>query len=216
MDSKIIRACLLVFVSALLFSACGSDKGMLSWADYQEWIHDESNQLKKVKQVNKINISALYLPADYLGFRDLLSSKAVIDSAGYQQAKSNYQCGLTFRILIEPEENGINLLYHKVGSEGAYKARMNALSFSGDQYISMSVGSSIYPPVLVNYEGYNELLNRVIFTAVFQPKEYSCGAFQEDLAEVTLTFEDPFWSTGVNNFTYGTSILTNVPQINMN
>lgn len=205
-----------VLTIVLLFSACDSDKGVLGWSDYQEWMHDESNQLKKVKQVNKINISALYLPADYLGFRDLLSSKAVIDSAGYQQAKSNYQCGLTFRILIEPEENGINLLYHKVGSEGAYKARMNALSFSGDQYISMSVGSSVYPPVLVNYEGYNELLNRVIFTAVFRPEEYRCGVFQEELSEVTLTFEDPFWSTGVNNFTYGTSILTDVPQINMN
>ncbi len=199
----------------VVLSGCDQERA-LDWNDYQKWVANESNQLKKVKRVNGLNLSAQYLPADYLAFQELKRDNATIDSVNYKSARRNYQCGLTFRVMLEPQQKGVNLLHHKVSNTAEYGARVNALSFDIDRFIGMTIGDRTYTPVLSNYEGYNELNNRLIFTTVFQPEEFACGVFQADTDKITLTFDDPFWSTGVNNFTYGTSILTDVPQIKMN
>jgi len=200
----------------LLFTGCSSQSDTLSWNKYQKWLFGESTDLKKVKQVNDINITAQYLPANYLAYKEMLADDAVMDSTHYKNSLDHYQCGLTFRVLVEPEKGGVNLLYHRVSSEVGYKQRVNALSFEIDQYISMNVGGTEYTPVLAHYEGYNEMLNRLIFTTVFQPEEFKCGSFDASTEKITIQFDDPFWSTGVNNFTYGTASLTDVPQIILN
>lgn len=205
--------CLLM---VLTLFGCGQSQDVLVWNDYQKWVTHESNELKKVKKVNSLNISAQFLPADYLTFQELKRDGIAIDSVNYKSSKKNYQCGLTFRLMLEPEQKGVNLLYHKVSNMAEYGARVSTLSFDIDRFIGMRIGGKTYAPVLANYEGYNELNNRLIFTTVFQPEEFSCGSFGPGTEKVTLTFDDPFWSTGVNNFTYNTSTLTDVPQIIMN
>lgn len=200
----------------LALVGCGHREDVYAWNDYQKWVANESNELKKVKKINDLNISAQFLPADYLTFQELKGNGVVIDSASYKASRKNYQCSLTFRLMLEPEEKGFNLIYYKVSNMAEYGARVNALSFDIDSFIGLNIGDKTYRPVLAHYEGYNELNNRLIFTTVFQPDEFSCGTFQENVEKITLTFDDPFWSTGVNNFTYGISTLTDVPQIKMN
>ena len=200
----------------LLFTGCSSQSDTMAWLQYQQWLFGEDNTLKKVKQVNNINLTTQFLPANYLAYKEMLADEVYMDSTHYKSAMSHYQCGLTFRILVEPEKGGVNLLYHRVSSEVGFKQRVNALSFETDKYISMKVGEQEYPPVLAQYEGYNEMLNRLVFTTVFQPQEFNCGTFSPDTEKITITFDDPFWSTGVNNFTYGTASLTDVPKIILN
>lgn len=198
------------------FVSCGQSEGQLSWQRYQEWIFDESNDLKKTRNVNDINLSVQYVPAGFLAYREMLSEGVMIDCIRYQQFENNYKCGLTFRVLLEPEAQGVNLLYHRVSDEISYKQRVNDLSFGNSEYLTMKVGDNEYAPVLSNYEGYNEMLNRLVFTAVFQPDEFECGTFKPGINEFTFTFDDPFWGMGVNNFKYGTSTLAEVPQIILN
>lgn len=198
------------------FVSCGQSSDQLYWDSYKEWVFDESNDLKKSKRVNDINLSVQYVPADFLAYREMLEGGAPKDSISYQQHKKNYQCGLTFRVLLQPEPQGVNLLYHRVSDEIGYKQRVNALNFESKDFLSLKVGDADYAPVLTNYEGYNEMLNRLVFTAVFQPDEFECGAFKPGVKDFTFTFDDPFWGMGVNNFKYGTASIEQLPQIILN
>ncbi len=210
MSSKIVYISLFVL---LLSISCASDKKELVWSEYSAWMQDHIDQLQKEKVINGIELSSFYQPADYLAYRDIQNSNKSIDSTSYKMSLSNYQCGMTFKITLKTDVKGLNLLYHQIDSEQAYKERVNKLHFHADQFISMTIGKNIYAPILANYEGYNELNNQLVFTVVFDADEFDCGELSPEIENIKITFDDPYWSMGVNHFSYKRSIISEIPSL---
>lgn len=197
---------------AILYLGCSEDKN-LNWSEYSEWMSENKELLIKQKQVNSIDISCFYQPAQYLAYNDLLKSGKIIDSVSLTEASAHYACGLTFRITVRSGDRNINLLYAGVNSETDYKKRINELNFHADEFIALTLNGQEHIPSLVSYEGYNELSNQLLFTAVFTPKAYGCGSNGNTIESVKLTFDDPYWGIGTTHFTYDNKILTGIPSL---
>jgi hypothetical protein len=184
----------------------------LQWRAYLSWMKENQGEFEKVKKINQINLVANYYPAEFLAYQELVRSSVVIKE-DYDSVLMEYKCSLTFRIKLAPETRAFNLLQYNIASIEEYKARATYLTFSSAEFIYLTVDETTYTPVLTSYEGYNELSNELVFAAVFQPEEYGCAGFEQDITKLRLTFEDPYWDMGVNHFTYDTEIIGNSPKI---
>lgn len=207
------RIVLSIIMLALVFG-CSHTADQLSWSDYQEWLLENSQSITKEKHINQLTIKAGYLPADLLAYQEYQESLANSSDAHlFDSLRSEYICGLSFKLSIISDDKGANLMYYGISTMEEYKQRVNVLNFNNEHFISLTLGEQKYKPVLSLFEGYNELSSRLTFNIVFTPKEFDCGVFEEDIDELTLTFDDPYWSTGVNHFLFRKTDLENIPKL---
>jgi hypothetical protein len=196
----------------LFVLSCSRTPESLTGDEYAKWISAEENGLVKVKSVKNINITARYLPAPYLAYREYMLS----DSIAYDSILKAYQCGLSFQVTVQADKSDRmynNLLQAGVYTEQDFKERIRYLSFSIGDFISLKHNDINYLPVLSNYEGFDAMGNRMSFQVVFIIPEYNCAKGEKDFRDVVLTFDDPYWSTGKNNFEFSKSGILGVPGL---
>ncbi|MEO1053054.1 MAG: hypothetical protein AAFX87_20640 [Bacteroidota bacterium] len=196
-----------------LLLGCGSafDKEM-TWSNYSKWLTSKRESFVKTKEVNGLKITGEYLPADFLAYQEYKSTLTHGQQPNYDTIKKEYACGLSFKVSLKTEEI-TNLLQYQVVDYMQYKERINTLNFDIAEFIQLKIGGENYKPSLSIFEGQNELSNQVTFHLVFTPDEYNCGDFNDNVEQMKLTFQDPYWDTGVNHFAFTIEEITNLPKL---
>lgn len=199
-----------VFIAFLLLGC--SRPSSLAPAKFSQWIAGEESGLVQSKTVNHVTLRARFLPADYLAYREFLA----VEDANFDSLRANYQCGLTFQFSLQADKADKmygNLMQYDLRSEQDFLDRSRVLSFDIQYFISLQHNGEKYLPVLAQYEGYNAINNSLSFQVVFQLDEFACGKGSDDFGDVTLTFDDPFWNLGKNNFLFEKNNIVAIPKL---
>jgi hypothetical protein len=123
---------------------------------------------------------------------------------------------LTFQITLSADKADPtygNLMYYNVPSQEELSARIRYLSFSIHEFISLKLGEKTFEPVLSNFEGFDQLGNKVSFQIAFIVPTYNCGNVNQDFNDITITLDDPFWDLGTNNFQFEKETFTEIPKL---
>jgi hypothetical protein len=196
-----------------LIVACKTSNDRLEIGQFETWLSDTDNGLYKTKTTSNVDVTARFLPANYLAYKEYRSSV----NANYDSIVRAYQCGLTFEIELQADKTDKmygNLLYYGVPDADALTQRTRYLNFNVSEFVTLTYGDQVYEPVLSNFEGYNSIGNKINFIVVFELPEYNCGSFKDDSQnELRLTFKDPYWDLGVNHFTFEKKYILTVPNL---
>lgn len=201
----------LIFSILLLSIGCKKPTS-LSVTDYERWIKNEENGLISSKSVNNVNMKLQHLPAPYLAYREFVKS----DSTSFDSILEHYKCGLTFTFSMQADKSVsqyANLLYYDVRGEEDLQLRMRLLSFGAEEFLSIQYGDQTYQPALAQYEGYDPIKNEIRFQIAFVVDEYKCGSDKNAIQDLTVTFDDPFWSLGKNHFSIEKKDLIELPEM---
>lgn len=213
LNKKIIMVIRLGFLLFLVsMSACEQPKS-LSWTKYNLWLANNSAVYHKTKETNEINLSAQHIPSGWLAYKELENSQLPYKQYLLDSIREFYKCGLHFRISLESDPAKTKLLYYNIKDDVDYKERIEMLSFHADEFIFIESDGKHEPPMLTQYEGFNELRNRITLHCVFSPKWFVCEKFEDNLKDFTLVFEDPYWDMGINKFTFSVDELKEIPDL---
>lgn len=193
-----------IFIASLLILGC-SGKSELDWDEYRSWLGDEGNGIVKSKKSRYVSVSARFQPMDYLVFRG-----ASFGEADTEDLRANYRGTLNFQFEVSAENNETNLLWLGLSDYNSYKQRINELSFHSKEFFKIKVDDQELYPQFVHFEGYNELSQRLLFHVTFEHKEWDQ---LDPETKLRFTFEDPYWGSGVNHFTYTKKNLTDIPKL---
>ncbi|MEM8566149.1 MAG: hypothetical protein AAGF85_06780 [Bacteroidota bacterium] len=195
-------------LSILLVSFCAvacSKKSELGWSEYRAWLGDQENGIVKSKKNRYIRLTSRFQPIDYLAFKDVDFS-----SADVKGTRDNYKGTINFQFEVNAEDVDTNLLWLGLADYAGYKQRVNQLSFHSQKFFKMKLGNEKLAPQFVHFEGYNELSKRLLFHVTF---EYPLWDQLDPETKLRFTFEDPYWGSGVNHFTYRKKNLTDIPKL---
>lgn len=214
MIGRIFKASIL-FVAVVTVS-CNRTPESLTANEYSTWISSEERGFVKQKKVKTVTMTARYLPAQFLAYRDFSNENN--SGSSYDSIYNFYRCGLTFQFSLQAdkldEEYG-NLKYYDIRSEEELMGRVRFLSFSTTDFFEAQWNNETFYPVLGAFEGFDELENRLTFTAVFQIADFNCGNPPENFDNVTFTFEDPLWGMGINHFVFQKPVFDNKPKLQL-
>lgn len=202
----------LAFYLLACLTACTPHKQTLGWNDYKTWLAEHQDVLSRSNTVEGVKIKVSLQPNDYLAYKELLDSKTTASKSEYDSIRSAYGCSKSFKLEITTDNASLNLIRFGITTKEAYTARINFLSFHADEFISMKVGERVVTPAMTNYEMYNELRNKIVFTAVFTPQDTSCNMFMGS-DEYAILFDDPIWNTGKHYFRFEKSDITRIPTL---
>lgn len=202
--------CSLIGLFVFIIVACNSAPEKLEPEKFLVWVNS-NKAFSKVKEVNGLAIRTRYLPADYLAYKEYIAS----DSANYDSLRKSYACGLTFQVVLHADKAGkayANLLQYGVSTQEELSQRIRLLSFASEHFIYSDYNEVKFLPVLAHYEGYDPLSNSISFQVVFVIPDYNCGNPQS-FKDVVITFDDPIWNTGKNNFEFSGADIQSVPDL---
>lgn len=204
---------LLIFLFALLNSACGGRPDSLRPEEYNRWIHSAPSGLVQEKEVNHVKMQAQFLPAAYLAYKEYASQGG---SSSYDSILNEYRCGLTFQFSIQAERDDQvygNLLYYDVSSKEEVTERINYFNFRINEFIYLQQNGRSIEPVLTSFDGFDQIGNKAVFQVSFLLEEYKCGALPDVLSDLTLVFDDPAFDLGTNRFLFKGPALQEIPQL---
>jgi len=204
-----------IIIILLLSSMFACERGTpseLEYSGYQKWLSEYKQDFNKSRATSLLTVSGKYLDSDLLAYQEYSNLEEGVNIS-LDSLKSSYQCGLSFKITLKANDKTTNLLNYQISDYNDYKERINFLNFKIDQFIQLTDGQNSYKPTLGHFEGYNELSNKLVFNLVFNPESYNCGEFSATAGNYKLTFDDPYWNSGINHFTFDTKKLKNIPDL---
>lgn len=203
---------LYIFAVVAFLPSCNSTPDSLNPEQYLSWVSSNKRAFNKTNRIKNVDIKMRYLPADYLAYKEFITS----DSGNYDSLRKSYQCGITFQLSIQADKTDrtySNLMYYNVSSPEEMMVRTRYLNFSINDFISAEHNKIKYEPVLSHFEGYDALGNRLNFQVVFIIPEYNCGLPGQDFNNVIVTLDDPFWDLGTNKFEFENKVLLSLPKM---
>lgn len=198
----------IIFI-ATLFTAC-RQTSLNSEKEYFRWI---SENLQVSKSVNDLELSARFLPPEYLAYKDL---KGTSYTASQKDSLIRlYSNGVSILLSINPivsdGAEAPDLMYYGINSKEEYDQRLNDLNFNLSSYIQLKTEKNTYSPVLHVFENtYGISSGRSIYL-VFSPK-----VTNDDLTTsptVELVFNDLIFTTGVTYFSFKREVINRIPSI---
>ncbi len=199
----------IVLMAAILLACNSGEPDELRWDDYRTWLSD-NDAIKKDKKGKFVDISTVFVPVDLLIYRDMATDESYYEGPAIDSLRVKYEESLTFEVSIVANDAAINLLWFNANGYPEYQARVNHLSFHSEDLFQLTAGEEDIHPVLTHFEGYNELSNKIVFHVVF---ENSPIENLDSDAAIRLTFEDMYWGSGTNHFTYMKKDLTETPKL---
>lgn len=193
-------------VITLLFSSCFNSSSVeLSSQDYVSWFSE--SDLIKEKKTEFVTYKASYLPSQLLAIRDIQG----IDS--YQNIDldsiiNSYNQAYYFELKIINENNNVNLIKSDVDNYLEYQEKVNSLNFRGSEFFKLSLENEEYFPILTHFEGLSELSNQATFIVAFNK-----NLNKNHNSNLVFSFEDPYWQSGTNHFTFSFSDIENGPKL---
>lgn len=190
-----------------------NEKKQYTWVGYNKWISKHQNLITKDRVISDVTITVKYLPPELSAYRDLKYMNDLGNQSLFDSLKYLYGCGLQFQLILEADPAKNNLLFYKTMDQTDFKIRIETLSFKADEFISMEHGGEEVYPVLFQYEGYNELANRITIHCAFAPTWYKCSFSELSNQKITIVFKDPYWDTGTNRFSFDSDQLKKIPSL---
>ena len=201
------------FFMVALFCGCQSSDKELSPEKYTKWIFSKDHGLIKEKSVSNVKISVRFLPSQYLAYREYINTEK---SKPFDSIWVAYKCGLTFQVTLEAEKNDArygNLMYYNISSQPELTARTQYLSFKIQEFIFLSRDETTIEPVLSNFEGFDQLGNKLSFQVSFILPDYQCGQKNNNFKDFALVFDDPFLDLGTNQFAFDSRSILDIPKL---
>jgi len=199
---------------AVALISCEEPK-QLTWKKYIAWLQDHPEIVSKTKEVNDIKISLDYIPADVSAYREFAVLEGVPGERQFDSLRQFYKCGFHFQLRLEADPVKKNLLFYNTHDETDYKQRIETLSFFSQEFVSLESNGKEDFPVLSQYEGYNELSNKIVIHLVFNPSWFTCDAPIAGDQKMAIVFKDPYWETGINRFAFDTQQLKSIPTLKL-
>jgi hypothetical protein len=201
-----------VITLVFLFNAC--QPPVKDEQSYYHWLDDKENGLVRSKTANGLVITAKYLPADYLVYKELKGKN--YGAKERDSLLAIYSKSRTFLLTIAPQEiegsPSEDIMYKDVRNIEEYKQRADLLNFKMDEFILLHTDKKEYRPVLSMLENTYSVGNSRNLYLVFTDEEdwQKLGQGQQ----LDLVFNDELFSTGINHFVFDNKKIAAVPRIN--
>lgn len=219
-----MKRCILPFVATIVLAATAVvyllffDHSPMPVDDFTQWMGDPQNGISKGKYVNGLHISLKYLPPDYLVYSDLKKNlhtdkQFVPTTVGVDSLRRLYALSLTFLLSIGPDERGgagADVMLRDITSYPDFVNRAMTLNFEMEKFISLRLGSDIYPPILTNLENtYGLSAARNIVLVFPRPTQHST-AKREDYE---IVWNDMLYTTGIHHFLFSSRDIESIPTL---
>ncbi len=204
--NEIIAYCFLI-----LCISCNHSFNNLS--DYLSYIKTLESGLSKQRFVNGIQLTATYLPTDYLISRERPKSTQETDSL-----RAIYKNSLTFLLTIGPDEREDrqqDIMFQNISKYEEYAERMLTMNFEIGQYISLKTENGLYQPVLTNMENTYGLKKSRNILLVFAPNDPEDSTNLMNATSYDLVYDDALFDLGINHFAFKREDIDNIPKLNI-
>ena len=196
-----------------MFFLFGCQSSELSLENYFKYLIEPENGLYKSKQINQFEISARYLPAEYLIYRDYKSSK--IKELDIDSLKKIYEGSLTFILKIAPnksEGHEFDVMTQTVSSKEAFKEQSFQLNFLMQENLKLIIEDREYFPVLVELENTYELTQHRNFMITYAlDQKHIDNSFEA----MDFIFQDRIFGTGIHHFLFTQESIKKTPSIKL-
>ena len=183
--------------------------------EYLNWLRNEKNNLIKTKYINNLKISARFLPAEYLVYKEIKGDlKKENRNHEIDSLLNIYSQSLTFIITISPDDREgeqFDIMYFNIENKEDYYERAHKLNFNISEYISLTTRKSEYAPVLHTLENTYGLSNSRNIYIVFSETADNGDLFSSKTLD--LVFNDLIFETGISHFIFKKFDLTKIPKI---
>jgi hypothetical protein len=137
----------------------------------------------------------------------------------FDTLRSSYGCGMTFQLSVAADKSDKeyrNLLYYNVTDPVDVNSRIHYLNFRIEEFVTLRHGNQTFKPVLSHYEGYDEMGNKLNFQMSFIVPDFTCNkVVSESFDDITVSFDDPFWSLGTNHFNFDKELFISSPKLRL-
>ena len=186
--------------------------------EFSHWMNDPDNGMVKEVYVNGLHIGVKYLPVDYLVRSELnkirhTDSKLSLTPVMIDSLRKLYTRSMTFVLSIGPDERngkGGDVMFRDITSYQEYVNRAMNLNFEMEKYVSMRVGSNVYPPVLTNLENTYGLNNGRNIILVFSRPPRQAGGEEEGYE---IVWDDMMYTTGLHRFFFSAGDIESIPSL---
>lgn len=202
------------FLGLIITLCCfGCYPSELSIDDYFKYLVSPDNGLYQRKRVNQFEITARYLPTEYLIYRDYKSIG--LDKVDIDSLKDAYQGSLTFILKIAPnkeEGHEFDIMTQTVASKEAFKEQSFQLNFLMQENLKLKIRDKEYAPVLVELENTYELTQHRNFIITYGlDKDIS----EEPFESMDFIFQDRIFGTGIHHFLFKQESIKKIPSIKL-
>jgi len=185
----------------IILSACRPSKFQTE-QEFYAWWNDESNGFTKQYDANSFSLSAKYLPAEYLAFKELKSNP----SFSFDSLVVEYNSGYTFLISIKSKnQKGDPLL--KENDLEDFAGKIYDLNFIPEQFVQLTIGDSILVPVLSTLESGGEIGNQRTWYVVFS----ALDGTEHQYKDLDLLFDDHIYNSGLHHFIFNRTDIAILP-----
>lgn len=199
-----------IFLSLLsVISACKST--IRTEKELYKWINDKDNGLVQEKTTNGFTLTAKYLPAELLAYREYESDKTI----PFNKVLENYKKNKTFLMSIKVDtatRHTGNVLFQDAEGYAGYKQRILSFNFGLEEMVSLNYSEKKYKPVLYTLENTFNIVDGKNIYLVFNIDSLKKQNKQD---EMDLVFEDVHFSTGITHFKFKVTDLQNIPKIEL-
>lgn len=192
-----------------VISACKST--IRTEKELYKWINDKDNGLVQEKTTNGFTLTAKYLPAELLAYREYESDKTV----PFNKVLENYKKNKTFLMSIKVDtatRHTGNILFQDAEGYAGYKQRILSFNFGLEEMVSLNYSEKKYKPVLYTLENTFHIVDGKNVYLVFNIDSLKKQNKQD---EMDLVFEDVHFSTGITHFQFKVTDLQNIPKIEL-
>ncbi len=181
---------------------------MNSVKELSAYIGNSENGLIHTKRISNIQLSATYLPSQYLALNEQPNDRNQLE-----KIKKEYDNTVTILFNIAPSDQGDgDIMYQGVSEYKEYTERMYSMNFSIGQYFTLNTPSGSYKPVLSNLENTYSLKNNRKITLVFAPNENEDELIKQPFYDIV--YEDEILGTGMHHFRFTRDDINNIPEVN--
>lgn len=176
-----------------------------------KWINDKDNGLVQEKMTNGFVLTAKYLPAELLAYREYESDKTI----PFNKVLENYKKNKTFLMSIKVDtatRHTGNVLFQDAEGYAGYKQRILSFNFGLEEMVSLNYSEKKYKPVLYTLENTFNIVDGKNIYLVFNIDSLKKQNKQD---EMDLVFEDVHFSTGITHFKFKVTDLQNIPKIEL-
>jgi len=202
-------SCIIVFGAVL---ACTSQPEKLDVASYKAYFNSKKYPLRFQKEISDLNFTIEYLPAEMMTCRasSNSSNQKYLDSL-----TTSFSNSLSFLFKIDYTEDFKSkgakgsVLGYDIGGFSNFKERVYNLNFGLKEYVKLSDGVLEISPVLTEFEDTYDLTSDRKFIVVFNKEEFD----KMKGHDVTLSFDDQFWGTGIHQYAFSKEKIDHQPKL---
>ena len=195
----------LLIVVSLFVGACNTS--IDNFSDYMKFLANTENGLVKKKSANGIAIKVKFLPLDYLAYKEFINDT----SLNLEAIKKTYENSLTFMMTIGPDEDkAFDITKVGVSSYEEFALRIEEMNFWMKDYVTIKIGEKEIKAELAQMESTYGLEKDRKIVFVFQNKDAAGNNLLVD--DVTFTYKDEIFYTGINNFKFNIDDINALPE----